>query len=637
MKKASWFIDRLASWLTGKKGLIATGILGGVMTLVTAFFFLFPYLVSQDPGSIAGNDFHSLREAVLEKGSESTYSSIGAAMRSAEPVTLEDPDKTVKLTVGRERISSDYFEFVTESTWSYGSEDYLMRSAVRSDLFMETSKTGTPFCIEVSVFDKNGEYLIVSGLDIRALVYGYFDMDVDCVPAFNQMFDRHGYFWDDDLPFCVEAMKVAANGAASSFRKNAELFGYPSGEKFVSDMARVFHSVKRIVQLSRVTVFVSVIAVVLNSVFFGSLVLSIAKRRENREKVLLFSPRLVEEKNEETNALPIKESRFEAFLSSHHIRPVLGEWFFRVIGLILVAVSSLFLTLFTQASIHEWGGNWQTLEQTTSEFFENASTVGSFLLLVIVIGIVSETRMNLHLTAWWFISLSAAYYFISCSSLFAFQMTEGRLGESLANLAAAELPGNIFLGIGLFSITGFFLFFNPPRSVINRRVFRFLSIIPISIAVLSVVFTYLYKAEIYTPSYWVRNILFIRDSCLVFMGIFYELSIFAFRSILKMRHGEESVDRLMERPYVQFQKNIMLCFVIAIFTAIFYLIPADQRSFFGFTSTHAFYFLTIPFFIFYKPSGRHYNSRDSIIYYAIYAVIFALPSLPGLIEAVSSR
>ena len=191
------------------------------------------------------------------------------------------------------------------------------------------------------------------------------------------------------------------------------------------------------------------------------------------------------------------------------------------------------------------------------------------------------------------------------------------------------------MGIGLFSIAGFFLFFNPPRTVINRKLFRALSLLPTSIAVLSVVFTYLYKSEIYTPSYWIRNILFIRDSNLIFMGIFYEFSIFFFRLVLKRKYGEENVDRVMERPFVQFQKNISLCIVIGVFTAVFYLIPADQRSYFGFASTHAFYFLSIPFFLFYKPSGRRYNQRNSIIYYAIYAVIWALPSLPDLIETLT--
>jgi hypothetical protein len=67
---------------------------------------------------------------------------------------------------------------------------------------------------------------------------------------------------------------------------------------------------------------------------------------------------------------------------------------------------------------------------------------------------------------------------------------------------------------------------------------------------------------------------------------------------------------------------------------VFYLIPASQRSNFGFSSTQAFYFVLIPFFLFYRPAGQNYTMKSNIIYYALYAVAWALPSLPGIIQAV---
>ena len=635
-KKLTRFVDRLTAWLTGKKGMITTGVIGGISILVTLFFFLFPYAVNSSPGIYASAEFHSLRAKVLESGSVTEDVSIGTGLRSQKVFTLADPSGKVRLNVASENSANDYYEFVTDTPWTYDGGDYLIRTYLRSSLLADLTLHDVPFEIETHLFGPHGERLTIPDVSFHVSVYGTYWLDYGATPVLEQASDRRGFFpTEEGFNACVTKMNECANHASQDFSTYPELFGYSNGKQFIENAANLHYSVITTANLARITIYSSPVAVAFSSLFLASLVLKATKKKENRDKILLFTTQ--EEREEsESESIPKerKESRFETFLNSHHIRPIFGEWFFRAIGLALVGSCSLMLSLFALSSFETWGEGWDNFALNSSEIFQNISSVGSLMLLVMVIGVIAETRKNLHVSAWCFMTLAVGNYLFNCATLFAYHVSNGRLGPILADNTAAELPGNVFLGIGLFSITGFFLFFNPPRSMINRKVFRFLSLIPTSVALLSVVFTYLYKAQIYTPSYWAKNVLFIRDSSIVFMGIFYEYAIFIFRAIVTRRHGEAGAKKLAEKPYIQFEKNLLLCLVILVITGVFYLIPASQRSYFGFSSTQAFYFVLIPFFFFYRPAGRNYTTKSNIIYYALYAVAWALPSLPDIIQAV---
>lgn len=638
MAQSSHISEKFEDAITGKKGLIASGVIGGLAALVTVFFFLFPYFVTSNPGVLLSQEARAMRMNVLEKGSPKTrIESTGSNIRSENIYTLEGPTGGVYLDVSKDEEASDFYEFVIDAPWRFNETNFTMRAFVYTALMIDLVDENSPFGIEVYIYDENGDDLILPEIDLPVSVHAIYSANIDKAPTLMHASDRRGYFSEEDFEVVVDAMTQKATASFSNLPSYVELFGYKNGKGFMSESANLYHTVKSIAKLARISIYSSGVAVASLSLFFGSLILRHTKKKENRSKIRLFSPNLVEEDDGDTTPTEIpKESRFEVFLEQHHIKPIFGEWFFRIIGLILVASCSFILSLFTRSYYENWGEEWITLADNTTEIFENISAVGTFMLLIAVIGIIAETRRNLHISAWLFISLSIGNYLFSCATLFSYQIVSGRHGAILANNAATSLPGNVFLGIGLFSITGFFLFFNPPRSVINRKTFRCLSFIPTSIALLSVLTTYLYKSESYVPSYWVRNILFIRDSSIVFMGIFYEYAIFVFQAILSKRYGAANARKLGEKPFIQFQKNASLGVVIVILTVIFYLIPSDQRANFGFSSTQAFYFVLIPFFLFYKPSGRHYSTKSNIIYYVLYAIAWSLPSIPGIISTLSN-
>ena len=633
MKKVGAFIKRLLGWLLSKKGIVSTGVATLAFALVTATFIILPYVSANSPGLYSGEDFRQLRSLVLRQGQPSEDTSGIARYRSSEFVVLEAEGKEATLTVSPESTANDFFEFRVDKQVTFLDEEYRFRIFIGSQLFCYVADND-PLYMNVEVVHADGSPLVLPEIGMTSHVSALFSWNRQSGTRMADFSDRLLYFDEDAAKACQEEALRQTNIVAKEFPRYPEAFGYADGETFLNETVALFGRVNAIVGLSRIAIYSSVLMVASGSLCLGSAIVIASAKKRGREPLSLLMPSS-EEGNGIQEDTPLPESSFDLLVRRSHLRPVFGEWFFRAIGLVLVAVSSLMLALFATAFEQNWGQGWEDLSLSTSDVFANISTVGTFMLLVAVIGIISETRRNLHVSAWAFITLSVGYYLFSCTSLFSYEISSGYLGHIMADNVAMDASGNVFLGIGLFAITGFFLFHNPDPCFVNRRLFRSLCLIPTAIALLSVIFTYLYRTMEFTPSYWVKNILFIRDSAIVFMGIFYEYSIFVYRQILKRRYGEKNLERALSRPGAQLQKNIALCLVVLLFTMAFYLIPVEERRNFGFLSTQAFYFVLIPFFLFYKPAGKNHKLSSDVIYYVLYAIAWALPSIPGLITSLS--
>jgi hypothetical protein len=203
------------------------------------------------------------------------------------------------------------------------------------------------------------------------------------------------------------------------------------------------------------------------------------------------------------------------------------------------------------------------------------------------------------------------------------------MGITFSQFLSMMLPGNIFMSMGLFAFIGFFLFEDPPSWLVKRKVFRLLSLIPTGIAILSVVLSILYRAEAITPNYWVSSFFFVRDVDGLFVGIAFLFELFLFRNVIAKRYGKENVDELMSRPSVQFKKNLILCLIIAIYTAIFYLVPSGGRMYLR-LDDHTLIFCLIPLLLFYKPAGKNRSNASNILYYALYILTFLITTIVTL-------
>ena len=630
MKKLMAFFQKVLSWLKGKKGLITTASVGVGFSLLTASVFIICSVCHNNPGLFQNDEFHSLRADTLQKGTQEPASSSCALWRTAEVVTLEKQNG-VFYTVSPESQASDFYEFRVDATWTLRDTSYTFRTYVSNGTCGMRDEIRCPFYLEVDVLTADGGHLKTEeGYSCQVFLLGCFDENR--VPLVAEASDRHRYFEDEDWDACQAALTKRAAEAIMSLPSYAESAGYANGETFYKNIIAAFHDTYRLYSFAYAAIPFGTIAVISLSLFFGFLNIS---RTEVLKKRIEEKAESSKEPLSAPKPLSPRSMSRVMFFEEHHIRPFLGEWFFRAVGLLLVAVGSTMLSLFAKAQSDNWGEGWDQFSLSSSELFRVFNSLGNIALIIVVIGIIAETRRNLNFSAWFFLTLSFVYYIVSCSLVFATELTWGQFGEGLANGFSLSLPGNVFFGIGLFAIIGFFLFYDPPKYAVNRKAFRALVAFPIAAAIVSVAFSYYYQATTNVLSYWIRNFFFIRSAHILFVGILYEVSIFFFHFGMSKRGITQEVGSISKSPYFQFQKNVALCLLIGLLVGIFYLIPAESREYLGIETQHAWFFLLIPFFLFFKPAGINHKKRDDIIYYAIYAVAWALPSLPRIIEFLS--
>ncbi|MBE6126551.1 MAG: hypothetical protein E7182_01010 [Erysipelotrichaceae bacterium] len=336
-------------------------------------------------------------------------------------------------------------------------------------------------------------------------------------------------------------------------------------------------------------------------------------------------PSEVEASAEEEEETPVARERrrvekVEDWLARKNIRPIFGEWVFRGIGLGLVFIGAILSSL---AAFFLAGDAGQTTQITS--YFDSIRQLGAFVLVISVITIISETRRNLSITASAFLGLAFVFYGLACALWLFLSLFTG-LGAEFISVLAQGTGGNVLLGLGIFAITGFFLFENPPKWFINRKVFRSLAAIPVLLTIASLVASYLFQVFRITIPFWLSGLLFLRDFPSLVIGLIMEFAIFLFRTRLKRVYGEENVSAQMSRPVVQFTKNLILCGLILFFTVVFYILPSPVRISLQ-MGKHTFVYLMIPFFLFFKPAGENHKFKSDIIYYILYVICMAVPIL----------
>ena len=613
---------KIINFLISLKGIISTGILSIILVVLMIIFFVVPSTTLSNPGSFNDTEFNNIRNQVIEKGENYKAESINSVLRTEKLVGITDSKTNIQLRFSPDKAASDYYEFYFTRDWNYNGLDYMYKVFVCDVLYTTVFSNEMTFIVEIGLFDKDGNYICDEEYGYTYTIKTILHINEN-VNVIDEIYaDRKSYFDEDGTLACQAKMKEIKDEVINNFYAYPEIFGFKSGKEFIRNAIQLQIKINNIIELAKINRYLSIFCALFVSIFITSILYYISKKK----RISAESDEIIIEKD-------VKRNRVEEFIDSHKIKPFLGEWFFRGIGLALVVTSTILLAIFTKKYEYLEGFNDTTIQKV----FENTSGIGALMLLIIVIGIISETHKNLHRTAWFFMTCSFGYYLMTCSTLYYEQLSFGRIGIAVANSSASSMAGNIFLGIGLFAIIGYFLFYDPRGDIINRKLFRSFSIIPTLLAVSSIVVSYLSRTNSdYITNYWIKNLLFIRDSNLLFIGIAYEYSLFLFRHVMIKKYGIDDLDNNFERPYIQFQKNLVLCMLILIVTIIFFIIPASERRNFGIAPSTAFYFTLIPFFLFYKPSGRAHKMLSDVIYYAIYGVAWVLPALPEIIQMMNS-
>ena len=316
------------------------------------------------------------------------------------------------------------------------------------------------------------------------------------------------------------------------------------------------------------------------------------------------------------------------------LRPVLGEWVIRGVGLGLIFVYGVFMGLYKINDNQRFGPEWNAFFAGANDYFVALSACGTFLLTITVIHIIAENRRGLFKKAIFFFALGFGYYMLMTVFFCLADLTVGtsRFSSVLLLALLYLLPGNLAMGLGIFCFVGFFLFASPDKRFIKRRTFRLLSLVPASLAVASLVSSALMKSGIAIPPYWIANLFFIRDPSFLLVGLGYEYLLFGIRTQYKRYYGDK-VDAMEALPEVQMVKNIALCGMVILFNIIFYCIPYEARTNVGFLSPITVTLATLPLLLFQKHLTPNRSDKWDTLYYLL-VILFTM--LPTILSAVWS-
>ena len=625
-------LHKVKAAIFSKSGVIITGALSLIYIGAMAGLFITSINNYNNPSLACGKEFRSLRQEILQSGT---------AERNPRFIERENYGKN--FVVVTKEHQGETFRVLVSSEDKYSN--FLGISTVRLyDGYGLGLCFGTAWFLEDTyVADENYIFYVqavIAKADGTPYYLGDTDIELDndyrysCNTSFN-LIELHPLddVWGIDVD---QAIVDDINQNAPAIIEEFITHITPVLEQFQShNIPKIFAGLQKGMlnsiycsSLLIIAAFLSVIGGPILCLFgFG---LANLIHQKNAAKLLANGPleTVVEENVPASTPTEIPPSRagpLQKFVEKTHIRPVLGEWVIRGLGLALLIVGSVFMSLINKELLPAGVENYYPL-------FSSLHSMGSFLLVIAVIGIIAETRKNLTVLSAFFFTLAVTYYLAVTSALF-FVDTVDRYdfaGISFSSLISTFLPGNIFMGLGLFTFIGFFLFEEPPRWFKKRKLFRSLSAIPTSVALASVVFSFLRLGGIVEPNYWISTILFVSAFDSLFVGVIYLYTIFIFRTILKKRHGRDRVDDVMARPWVQFQKNICLCLIVLAYTALFYTLPADIKHALALPD-HTFIYFLIPLLLFYKPAGKNRKAISNVIYYTLYIIGAAFPSVLGFI------
>ena len=635
---------RVCRFFTKPKVVTVNCIISVVLSYIATYLFIHPSAFLAAANYNFGSEFASLRAKIKAEGVQE-YDSMGYSgmLHSDDLAALDFKDKenkTFTVAVGKSMANADYFEydyFVEDNGKYY---DFMFQANHQSTtLFIEPELaegyTECPFAFNVYLANADGSIYVDKTIDEKGRestsAISYF-----CLLREDFSFKHIGVRMDANIYSAeeIEQYRVAFVALAEKYIDRLPdlmtISGITRQKEFIHDAAVI---VKHRISTVIYPVIGAVLSILLIPYFALTLFSAYICFKQGKKARLLkygvinedgeFLEPFVKE-SEKQKPAPARQPRgagFEAFLDKRGIKPFLGEWFFRASGLLMILIANIFLLLSNHAS----GAN-QVVYQNMAGTFGAIEEIGAFILVIAIVQIVSETRRNLHISAFFFFTLANLYYFFVSGLLYFLDTYIMLPGIQVTQFIMPTLPGNIFLGMGIFAILGFFLFHNPPKWIINRKFFRGLSLLPILLAIASIVLTLLIRLGVVRLSYGITNFLFIRDFATVFVGICLELEIFFFQVSFNKTYGEDS-DKMQNRPIVQFAKNTLLCGLVVLYVILFYLTPSTVREALGIGYANTFLWLTIPFFLFYRPAKEKHGTLSSIIYYVLYVIAYFAPKL----------
>lgn len=617
--------------------------------LSIAFFYLVGYslvrpaIIKYFPAADYGDAFNSLRSQ-MEKDATTLVNEDffeGFTGKEYYQGTWAVDEQEVKIYVSHKAEYKDAILFDI----SYKYDEFVAHTRIRTITSSNTlllTEEGIPFMLRTDILDQDGSPYKGEITFDDGTIYTYnvslhqnfaLHADLTLGEVFYENIPQSTLGWDDKKVIRAKDSIIDASlKSLVCFKQLLLNHGIENYEEMGSRIAYIFN---RNLQETMLPVLLSLASIegipILTIFLIGALGKHSERKEELYRKVLSnddLPPEMAPPKKKSKFSLSLarKAKQFDSVISRSNLRPVFGEWFFRTVGLVFMLIANIGAYLITAASSGVWGVGWQNFATYSAGWIDAIYEIGQFVLVYAVIVIISETHKNLHISAIFFATLSVGYYFVVSGIMYFIEIAFKINNDQITAALTSFLPGNLFMGIGIFAMIGVFLFGDVPIWFRNRRsLYRALSILPTLIAIASIAGTILVRAGFLLRSYWIINLLFIRDFEVIFIGIVYLYIIFAFRTFLRKKYGFEQAEKKMQERTIIFEKNIILCTLVLFYVALFYLMPSGLRKDLGMIRNHTFIWIMIPFFLFNKPAAEDHKVLSDGIYYVLYFLILLAP------------
>ena len=631
---------KVRSAVYSRKGVISLGIASAVLTALMLVLILVPSIDALHWENNSCESTLVLRRKAFQEGVDAVPQSINGQLWSNHAKALEykNEEKRYTYAVVNNPRGANFFEV---NQYKDGADHSYVASVSLPYFLRELNSITHEFLFDVDIRLYRSDYTDYKDAEGRPYeLYAYYYLSDKLVLTKRAPFKapQGSTFTPEQIDLFNAEADALAEEMGKGFVPLLSAFGAPDAQQIIDTSYDTVIAQSNYLYLPIFTVPLALINGPILCLFIAVWIRLLEK---DKAKKLVASGEMTAEEvhnpeliqaSKDIDELPTRTNAIRELTIRYNLRPVLGEWFFRGFGLVLVAIGILLTHFIDTGTAAKWGTFGSFLIANESAISGIAST-GRFILVIAVIGIIAETRKNLRFNAAAFFTLAVTFYLLLCSVFYVVDIAypyEFINGFRFTDILAAAIPGNIFFSLGIYAFLGYFLFENPPKWFISRPLFRSLCVLPIGLAVVSVIHSVLRRGGVFIPSYWVSNLLFVRDFDTLVLGILYELSIFAFRTKLKRVYGEKNIATVMARPDIQFWKNLSLCGLIVLYVIAFYVVPVSVKGLLNLPTQTYIYFL-IPFFLFYKPAGKDHSATSDIIYYILYLLAMGIPSISQML------
>lgn len=628
------FQKKLQILALSKKTVVLMATLFFVFTAIFGISYgRFVYVVD-DPSRLLNESFISFRQEVLKK-SILNKSDVNV-------VFFERTTYTNQTSVISDSLKEYYFITVNEQNDS----DLFSLSS-----YVEFSQNNINYRLDGNMFFGYGfideTYPLV--YDFSYIVNGNESSDIYQLRAFSD-FEGDAIFGDstkipsDFLPLVQEHARKMIDAFRTDGFTCFDDYGIEDVPAFLTTLRLELISVQTSIML---TFLASIVSAILGTVFLSLLSAVALQYAAYKKHIAVNEMNAITSyfKSEEEDLPATKEGPIDApkdgmdgrvarLMYRWKWKPCIHEIAIRAVGIGVLVLCGIFFALQALGTRYGWEGAWLTFSSAMETPVQSFSSLGNFILIITVVTIISESHKDILRNSMIFLTLGLLYYvFVTLAFALVLRVLSGSLLGFFFELAFQySLPGNVPMGVGIFWFVGLFLFSDPDPHFINRKAFRALVVIPVLFALLSTIFSYLSKAQIFHVHYAISNLFFIRDPSFLFIGISFEFVIFGLRSRYRKIYGNRyhEIERL---PQIQMVKNLALVGLVILFNIIFFFIPSFVRTSLGFTSVYCIYFLAIPLFLFQKPSREKRKALWDVIYYIFF---FIATMLPGIISSLNT-